>query len=646
MKKLPILISALFLAATSFAATYDGVIKGEGSGLTNLNATTAFGSGQVPSSFLPPGQGGGLTNAPTIQGALKVLQPYPVGGSPIFINTNVGPGLDDYYGFLRVLGDSQGMEFGSQLNFQPWGAFDPLGFFTVGQSFANSPQFGWGNGEFMPSHNGIFYGSSDGAGATSFSALYGGSAAALTDLPTHGPEIWQSMPFPLNYFTVVFDWPGWTATSDVITQYVGAFNNSGLTAALVARGANPILHFDVAWCAPVRTNGVLGWNANVIEGMPFLTKYCHTNNAKLHLGQYYWAIPTNGTVTVYGSGTGLFPPTGFTCVATTPTTMSQDITTLMAWGVDGVRPSDINSQVTSGYAKQCARQWADAVINPNGLPWQTYNPYFNLPIFLEMIYGTYTPYGGGGPGPYTDDLPWLCNASVGDQQTYLFTVANQVPWLRYAWQYFAWKSGRGHWVCPFGLIDVASTFTTSGWQFGLSCASLWGANIQITRNWFTGPGGYHIGAFTNANWMPIEYDPGGYPAWMAQDNGSNSIWVKALSSGCYAALMVNEGNVNWTPSLSWTNLNPPGWWTPITAPPAYTLGQSNMFDVVDVWAGTDYGPHQGSYSPSPLAQYAWQYVLLEPYTNFFTGNLQVITNGTSTATMHFTNGMVMKITAP
>jgi len=617
-----------------------------------------------------PGNGSGLTNIHTLMGPFWVLPPpalYGVSGKTIGINTNRGPAIDDWLGFMRIMGDTNGLAF-----YTYDGGFYGAGFDTLGV-FSTVPRSGgigfetadnWGNGEYSLQETAPpYYGAQKGAGCSMFSTMYGGSGAALSGLPPHGPEIWKNCPSPLSYFEILWDFGDYNnSTMADLFSFITLSDNSGLTAALQRHGVTPVLHYDVCWQAPWRNlDGTLAWNTNNVPltvvgtpGMNYVSQICHDHGMQLHLSQYYWAVPTNGDVVCELNGQHVMPANkslGNAGAVTTPNTIAKDVATLYSWGVDGVRVSDIAGQTGAGHMQQTCRQWADAILYPDGNP-QNQNELTLTkgPMFIEQIFGSPRPLY------FADSVPFECNAIVFDQMlpispmgNDLLTITNAMILTRYAWTNFAWTSGKGHWNCPFNLFDpehYGTHLTQPCWQFALSAMALWHGNIQITTNWFSGTHTYHLSDYTNDSFMSIYWDKAGRPAWRASDNGSNSVWVKSISGGKYAALLVNEGNSTTNITLDWSMLNPTNTWMPIEKVPEFTAGSNYTFSVSDVWGGTNIGPRSSSYTVG-LASGAFDFVLLSPVpTAFFTGTLTVITNGTDTATLHFTNGLLNSITAP
>jgi len=462
-----------------------------------------------------------------------------------------------------------------------------------------------------------------GNGMTASAALHSGSAAALYDLPPHGQEVWKQLPFPLICATTWWDW-GTNGTSASVTNLAALLNSSGVVTALSNLSARPYIHFDTPWGWNVRDgSGNLMANASVVpQGMPWLTAWCHTKGCAIYLGQYYSSYATTNLVTC--SYTGSSPGAGGTIVASTPFTVGADVAQIYAWGFDGVRPSDLSPIGSySGYAHQTTRQWSEAVLNlTTGYPWSATYP---AALMIEYIGGS------GGIRQVPDVIGYEVNALTDDLGA-PFSTATADGVLANA--LFCWTnglaagSGKGHYITGLAAIsDQAGTLTTNVYRAALALGSMWGQTVQLTTNVLVGGnaiGQMELASITNANLLHVYLDPQANPGWKSWDNGSNSIWVKRLAAGDYAAVLYNDGSVSASMSVGWTNLNPPANWTPIQAIPPYLGGSNQLWSVLDVWSGTNASPSTNIYT-SAVAAGAAQMVILTPVanTNFvgtFTGS--------------------------
>jgi hypothetical protein len=634
--RIPFTVAFLCLQLSVFASAwtniYNGRFVGDGSSLSNMpgvsvaagaNVTlvtnlaktlvTVSASGAtIPSGTITNGQssvtlGTGLSVAGVSgYGNVFTLNWQP-GGPPYY------PGMDDVFSTVRLFGGGIGgiQMFPNPSDTTSEVTIDASGYLSTSPGYAT---YSWGNGHIYPADNGN-YGVQRYAGSTMYSLVYGGSGAALADLPPHGGEIWKAQPMPPVYYTLVWDYAATTVTF-AITNTLKRLIASGLQQVLTNNGAPLIMHADTGWGTNYRASGLLTWNTNNTPGgPPYLAAYCHSNNAKLFLGQYYTTIPTNGLVTCDNSGQSYGNIT-YSVVCTTPDNLCQDVVQLYNWGVDGIRPSEVLGLDGTGWWQQSCRQWAGNVLNPNGFPynWWGYNP-----MFIQAIYG-------GHQFAPVASLAYEANSFTCDNGSpYPATsLTGIVSNVRYTWTNTAWACGKGHYMSFTGVGDPYTVMNQSIFQANLTSAALWGGQILITTNWLAGGSTYYMTSFTNANYLKVYLDSQQNPAWVANDDGIHSVWVRPLSGGAYAVAIFNTDSSQQSLGLNWTNLNPPSTFTPIQSEPVFTGGSSAQFTVTDVWNATN-GPAIAGSFYNNVAAGGYQLLILT--TSFLgTGLVTIPTN--------------------
>lgn len=458
-----------------------------------------------------------------------------------------------------------------------------------------------------------------GSGYSATLPMVSGSAAGLYDLPA-GPQLWRLNPMPMIMMSTM-DWLT-NATSANVSNNIWVASHSGVVAALAQYGCKPWAFWDTDWGWQARDGGgnLLANPVRCPTGIATLAAQAHAAGMRFWLNQYYWPDPS--PTTFYSSIDGTqFNPVNYAVAATSPNTIAADVATFYAWGVDGIRASDINplSIGEALYARQACRQFADAMLVTNGFP--------AAGMVLQWI-------GGGGNRLMPASIAWEANSFGMDQGA----PGNNTPAFPsymtnayWAWQNgWAAAAGKGHSMCDsLAIWDGSGTISTNNWRGALSLCSLWGTQLWLMTNNFnpaSALGTMELASVTNANFLHCYLDPMQSPGWLAGDNGSNTVWVKRLASGDYSVCLGNMGNVATNVTVTWAMFTPPASFAPIQPVPPFTGTTNDVMNVTEVWSGTNAGTASRSLSVTvnPLTV---AHVILTPQ-----GYLVAATNAATAAT--------------
>lgn len=583
--------------ATNASAAVSNALYG-----SKIDTTNGFGLNTVSTNI-------------TVQGIARFAQPtniYGSGGPLITINGGGAGtyGLDGIGGVVRFKGGPGG------------------GYLTDGGTLVNAT---WGTGigrdavfRINNSNASYYITSLDGrdvplgVGVTSYDPFPGGSSAALSDTPPHGPEIWKNAPIP-SLVIVAF--------SNSLVQNEAFFTNTmnglvanGALAVWTNQGIPVSFALDNAVQAPHRTNGHIAlnpalWNMSLTN----LANYCHSNNVRLRFAQYWSAvIPTNGNsevdVNVSGGQTEVqypvnTPPANY-IPATTPDRVRTDMMDFYWAGVDELRVADL--VVFSGYHLMSTRMFSYAALYPRGgvATWRTQFPNRRYAMVLEYLVGDVRDMQDAMPfegNSFALDQP-IGNSNPGQR------VKGMMDLAKYWTTNYLWALGPGHLPSWNAQTDMSLSESETKAQVTLYSVFPMSPNISpdISTN-----GNLRIQYMTNSEVNAVFTTPSPMANWVVT-NGEQNVFARTLPDGSYAVAVFNETAGTVSQLVTASQLGFPS---------------NVVFSVRDLWLKSTVGTFSGSFTfTNQPAESAGFYRLIPAAdksvrTNFISGQLYVNSYG-------------------
>jgi hypothetical protein len=446
-----------------------------------------------------------------------------------------------------------------------------------------------------------------------YSRMYGGSGSALSDLPSRGFDRWGGMTKPffiISTRNAGSTGPGATTITTVTNGarvfatngYVQAWTNFGVQVAFLLESPGWVTNYRsfegyLCW----NTNRFpLGWVSAGLFGHPYIatnvTTYLRTNGYEPWVMIYGTSlVPAtnhwNGVALTYANNSGNTEWDGFGAnpfgagveyaVTCNPESIHRDISSLYANDIAGIIFQDVN-QSQSGYFDQMVRMMQGAILNPYYInqdwsghqnvdgSWLNYSTVFaqnGRNAKHAMASGMFmAATGGPNPPKYAIDLNAIFNESndamagpSGSGNTGVGWTMNQAKWksifLTNAFGFcHPTFAGDGNLYNSWGYNDWMGHFAAVAFfnanPFFMSdsgAANQWGYATGVNFSNLVKTVGY--------NWIKVNQDVSLNPSVCLSLNTNNSIWFRQLSDGSKLVLMENSRTDNPTNlTVNWSQL--------------------------------------------------------------------------------------------
>lgn len=497
---------------------------------------------------------------------------------------------------------------------------------TVGANATITSPLITGNYQSTPTNNlipvGPVYRNTGASFSGVYSEMYGGSASAMSDLPSRGNDIWDNQRKP--YFIVSTRGSDASANGFASCTFanvqggVNRFVTNGIVLAMTNAGVGVAFVLEDGWCTNYRSSvGLLCWNTNRFPINPAnsgivasnISYYLSTNGfepwvmmyassivpIKSHWPSTYSTLFVDAPGLVTWDGTGANPISGEYSIVMTPDNIHRDVSTLYANGFCGLliqdvsgNSSSITTSATGGSYEQLARVIGYSALNP-----YYYNEDFSFQLNLDnywnywyapgvnngrlitpshgMVVGIGNAYAGRPwPSKWANDWNLLWTESndswsfAGGKGTFVSgsrAVGFFMAQARWESRFLTNAFGFCHFTPSTDASVSWDTYTYTDWNAFFNCYAFFNANIYMVG--MATPYNYTISAnfqnnATNINMIKVWQDQSGKPPICAQYAPSNSVWARDLSDGSKLVLMENEN------AAATTNLTIP--WSVLNIP--------------------------------------------------------------------------------
>lgn len=459
---------------------------------------------------------------------------------------------------------------------------------------------------------------------------WGGSGAALTDLPARGPDIWSHMPKPYIILSTRDVGTGnnlVNCTIGNVTNAVRGWTTNFYNAFFSNVNVGQIAMLENGWLTNHRAaNGLLRWDTNRFNwfansdtlGATNLAHWLNTNRFEMGLVMYsinYVPSPTNWSSSTiselgidpvnngatYWEFPGQANPFGAneSQPAITPDSMHRDISSFYANGVRHLVLQETAEMSGIGPFDQLVRQASSAAMSPY------FNPGQSSQIPLDGNWSRWYPSVGtatgtaphgmsigimmgnlSGPWPqrFANDVNHLFVESNGGSPQVAGSLA--IGWLMSQVNVQALYLSNAYGGCLFSP-------STDGFNPGGNAYKDWkglfgGLAVLTANRWFTGAGANAYNYFTTAGfgltltninvvdaWQEVTYRP---PIICRMDT-TNQIIAKEMRDGSKLVWLANAGGTATNLTVTWRQLGIP---TNIVCP------------VTEVWTNENIGTFTNS----------------------------------------------------